>query len=176
MSEKVNTIKVPAKVPTPSIEERDIPSPPDLRQSLCHTLMALGFFMLNKLGPYAPGKSESQFHYWIVLALGVVVVLSWYFFVKRLKAWRQVPSELKARFTRQPSELKQRAISHLLMSLLALTLTALAFLPYTFYADFESLKLKDFFIISAGAFVGIISVAVLSRTVRDLITVRQFSK
>ncbi len=159
-----------------TVEERDMPNPPDLRQSLCHTLLAMGFFMLYKLGPSAGGDSDTSFYLGIVLALVFVALFSWYSFGRRLKTWRRVPSSVRSRFTRRPTELKQRAITHLLISLLALTLTALAFSPYALRSDFEGLSAMDITMIICGAIIGIVSVAILSRTVRDLLAVRRFNQ
>ena len=159
-----------------TVEERDMPNPPDLRQSLCHTVMAMGFFMLYKLNPATHGDTETAFYFWLVLAVAFVALFSWYSFGRRLKAWRRVPSSIRSRFIRRPADLKQRAVTHLLISLLALTLTALAFSPYALHSDLEGLAVTDIILMICGAIVGIVSVAILSRTVRDLLAVRRFNQ
>ena len=158
-----------------TVDAADLPPTPDIRQSVCHTLMAAAFMLLNLLNPIDARDMESTLHSWTVIALVFVVVVSWIFFTKRLKAWRAVPPEIRARVTRRPQDLKQRAVSHLIMSLLAVLLTAFAL-----YAGLEvpverfSEAANNALLVAVSA-VGVLAMAVLARTVRELISVRRLA-
>ncbi len=153
----------------------EIPPPPDLRQSICHTLMASGFVLLVIQNPFSVGNLEGTFHTWIILALLFVVMLSWYFFSRRLRTWKKVPSSVRARATRPPRDLKQRAISHLLMSLLALALTALGYLASLAVPSSQNETVVNYIIVGTSGLVGVLSVAIFTRTVRDLLSARHLT-
>lgn len=157
----------------PIQEDQSLPAIPDLRQSMCHTLMAAGFVLLNLQNPSVVGGLEGTFHFWMMFALGVVVILSWYFFTRRFRAWRAVPSEIRARVTRPPRDLKNRAVSHLLMSLLAVMLTALGYLGQLAVSPDGGRDLMGNLLLGAGAIVGVAAVAIFVRTVRDIIASRR---
>ena len=156
-----------------TVDTNNLPSPPDIRQSVCHTLMAAGFVFLNLLNPINSEESQSALHSWTITALVFVVFISWIFFTRRLRAWRAVPTEIRMRVTRRPQDLKQRAVSHLIMSLLAVLLTAFAL-----YAGIEvptdrfSETVNNTLLVTVSA-VGVLAMAVLARTVRELITIRK---
>ncbi len=148
--------------------EMDVPPRPDLRQSLCHTLLASAFVLLGVLNPFA-GGTEAQFHWWMMVILVIAVAASWSYVTRRWLAWRELPQEIKvvqARAARYDSE---RAKSHLLMSALALLLTGFAFLGRAVIPDMsESLFLEALFY--TAAFIALVSTTVFSRAVRDLFT------
>jgi len=153
--------------------DANLPAIPDLRQSICHTLMAAGFVILNLQNPFVSGGLERSFHTWMMVALAVAVVFSWYFFYRRLRAWRSVPQEVRARVTRRPRDLRQRAVSHLLMSLLAMMLTALGYLGRLAIFTEEDGALLDRLILAFGGVVGVLAVAIFARTVRDIMATRR---
>ncbi len=153
-----------------------MPAIPDLRQSMCHSLMAAGFITLNLQNPFVVSGLEDTFHTWMMVALAIVVVLSWYFFARRLRAWRAVPSEMRARVTRRPRDLRQRAISHLLMSLLAIMLTALGYLGTLAVPHEGERTLMDTLLLCAGGVVGVLAVAILAGTVRDIIAAQKAAR
>ncbi len=158
-----------------SVSGSEIPPPPDLRQSICHTLMASGFVLLVVQNPFSVSNLEGTFHTWIVLALLLVVLLSWYFFSRRLSTWKKVPLSVRARATRRPRDLRQRAISHLLMSLLALTLTALGYLASLAVPSSQDETMMQYVIVGTSGLVGVLSVAIFARTVRDLLSARHLT-
>ena len=153
----------------------EVPPPPDLRQSICHTLMASGFVLLVIQNPFSVGTLEGTFHTWIMLALLFVVMLSWYFFSRRLRTWKKVPSSVRARATRRPRDLRQRAISHLLMSLLALTLTALGYLASLAVPSSQNETIASYIVVGMSGLVGVLSVATFTRTIRDLLSARHLT-
>jgi len=157
---------------TASRDDKPLPLIPDLRQSMCHTLMAAGFVLLNLLNPTVVSDPRGSFHQWMMLALAIVVVLSWYFFSRRLRAWRAVPAEIRARVTRRPRDLKQRAVSHLLMSLLAIGLTSLGTLVHLITSGEEAKSAAEVVLLGLGALVGVAAVAIFAGTVRDIIASR----
>ena len=141
---------------------------PDIRLSICHTALAAGFLLLNIQNPY---KLENVMYMIIMCAMPVVAVFSWYFFVKRLKIWKKIPSELRNRVTRPPTVLKNRAFSHMLMSLLAACLTALGYIGHLISPiETQYGRFVEVIVLTFDALVGIVSIAVLSRTIRDLVT------
>jgi hypothetical protein len=153
--------------------EVEIPPRPDLRQSLCHTLLAAGFSLLAVLNPFDTGGAEGAFHSWMMVALGVAVVASWYVLSRRWIKWRSVPAELRAAVQRAPAELRQRAISHLMMALLALLLTAFSFLGRASGPAAGNYTTGELLLFGVGAVVAIAAVAVLVRTLRDLLNLRR---
>ena len=141
---------------------------PDIRLSICHTILAAGFLLLNIQNPY---KVENVLFLVIMLLMPVVAVFSWYFFFKRLKVWKKIPPDLRNRVTRTPGVLKNRAFSHLLMSLLAACLTALGYIGHLI-SPIESRynQIVEILILSLDGLIGVTAIAVLSRTIRDLLT------
>ncbi len=137
--------------------------------------MASGFVLLVIQNPFFVGNLEGTFHTWIILALLFVVMLSWYFFSRRLRTWKKVPSSVRARATRPPRDLKQRAISHLLMSLLALALTALGYLASLAVPSSQNETVVNYIIVGTSGLVGVLSVAIFTRTVRDLLSARHLT-
>ncbi|MBN2527720.1 MAG: hypothetical protein JXR76_15115 [Deltaproteobacteria bacterium] len=107
----------------------------------------------------------------IMCAMPVVAVISWYFFVKRVKLWKRIPQDIRNRVTRTPAALKNRAFSHMLMSLLAASLTALGYIGHLI-APLEKQynRIIEILILSLDALVGVIAIAILARTIRDLLT------
>lgn len=147
----------------------DLPPRPDLRQSLCHTLLASAFVLLGVFNPFARG-TEAAFHSWMMLVLAAVVALSWFYLALRWRRWIRVPPELRERSVRSAEELRQRAVSHLLMGLLALLLTGFSLVG--------TLKSEQLGVERAGgrgwlpwvaALVGLGSLAVLAAAARDLL-------
>jgi hypothetical protein len=154
-------------------EQVHIPPRPDLRQSLCHTLLAVGFIVLGLLNPVVVESTEASFHTWMMVALGVAVVLSWYVFVRRWLRWSTMPREIRAVAVRSVAEIKQRAISHLMMALLALLLTGFSFLGLVAVPDQEGLRWIDVLLMTVGGVTAVGAVAILSRTLRDLIALNR---
>lgn len=141
---------------------------PDLRQSICHTALAAGFLLLNIQNPY---KLENLMYLVIMCAMPVVAVISWVFFSKRLKVWKKFPAETRNRITRTPVALKNRAFSHMLMSLLAAGLTALGYIGHLISPLHSHYNMTiEIIILTIDAIIGVIAIAVLTRTVRDLVT------
>ena len=148
----------------PSPEEAVLP---DIRLSICHTALAAGFLLLNIQNPY---KLENVMYLIIMCAMPVVAVFSWYFFFKRLKIWKRIPADTRNRVIRSPAALKNRAFSHMLMSLLAASLTALGYIGHLI-APLEQQygRFVEIVVLSFDALIGVVAIAVLSRTIRDLV-------
>lgn len=141
---------------------------PDIRLSICHTALAGGFLLLNIQNPY---KLENIMYLIIMSAMPIVAVISWYFFVKRLQVWKKIPPEIRNRITRTPAALKNRAFSHMLMSLLAASLTALGYIGHLISPLQEQYnKVIEIIVLSLDGLIGVVAIAVLARTVRDLFT------
>lgn len=153
--------------------EVELPPRPDVRQSMCHTLLAAGFCLLAVLNPFDTGGAEGAFHRWMMIALGVAVAISWYVLSRRWTRWKAVPAELRSAVRRTPAELRQRAIGHLMMALLALLLTAFSFLGRATGPAAGNYALWELLLLGAGGVVAIAAVAVLVRTLRDLLGLRR---
>lgn len=154
-------------------EKVQIPPRPDLRQSLCHTLLAVGFILLGTLNPFVVGTTEASFHSWMMVALGVAVILSWYVFARRWMRWTTVPKEIRAVAVRPVVEIRQRAVSHLMMSLLALLLTGFSFLGLIAVPGDDPAGALDKLMMGAGGIAAVAAVAILTRTLRDLIALKR---
>lgn len=144
---------------------------PDIRQSICHTSLAAGFILLNIQNPYKERLFESIIYLLIMSAMPVVAFISWTFFFKRLKMWKRFPVETRNRITRTPVALKNRAFSHLLMSLLSACLTALGYIGHLIsplHSHYN--QFIEYIVLSFDALIGTIAIAVLSSTVRDFIS------
>jgi hypothetical protein len=157
-------------------EKVHIPPRPDLRQSMCHTLLALGFVLLGLLNPFVIGSTEATFHTWMMVALGVAVLFSWYVFVRRWMRWSAVPRQLREAALRSATEIKQRAVSHLMMALLALLLTVFSFLGLMAVPGEGETAIVDKLLLLAGGIAAVAAVAILARTLRDLIAVRRATR
>ena len=153
--------------------EIQVPPRPDLRQSLCHTLLAAGFSLLAVLNPFDTGGTEGTFHTWMMIALGLAVLASWYVFSRRWIKWKILPAEVRDAVRRTAAELRQRAISHLMMALLALLLTAFSFLGRATGPAAGNYSGGELLLLGLGGVVAIAAVAVLVRTLRDLLTLRR---
>ncbi len=142
---------------------------PDLRQSLCHTMLASAFVLLGVFNPFARG-TEAVFHSWMMVVLAVVVALSWVHLAHRLERWRGMPPELRERSARSAEELRQRAVSHLLMGLLALLLTGFS-LVGTLKREQLGLERAEGreWLPWVAALVGAGSLAILAAAARDLL-------
>jgi hypothetical protein len=160
-------------MPAAQPEKVQIPPRPDLRQSLCHTLLAVGFILLGTLKRFVVEEGETSFHWWMMVALGAFLVLSWYVFARRLIRWNAVPKEIREIAVRSAAELKQRAISHLMMALLALLLTGFSFLGLIAMSSDGSIGAIDKFLMGAGGVAAVAAVAILTRTLRDLMALRR---
>lgn len=154
-------------------EKVQIPPRPDLRQSLCHTLLAVGFILLGSLNPFVVESTEASFHSWMMLALGIAVIFSWYVFARRWMRWSAVPKEIRAVAVRPAVEIRQRAISHLMMSLLALLLTGFSFLGLIAVPHQGQAAMLDKLMMGTGGVAAVAAVAILTRTLRDLIAIRR---
>ncbi|MBN2719403.1 MAG: hypothetical protein JXX14_26365 [Deltaproteobacteria bacterium] len=106
----------------------------------------------------------------IMCAMPFVAAFSWYVFFKRLKIWKRIPSEIRSRIIRPPAVLKNRAFSHMLMSLLSACLTALGYIGQLISPmEKQYGRFLEFTVLTFDALIGIISIAVLTRTIRDLL-------
>ena len=107
----------------------------------------------------------------IMFAMPVVAVFSWYFFFKRLKVWKKIPQEVRNRVTRTPAALKNRAFSHMLMSLLSASLTALGYIGHLISPlQLQYGRFVEVVVLALDGLIGVVAIAVLSRTIRDLFT------
>ena len=153
-----------------STDIQNLPPSPDIRQSLCHTVVAAGFFLINLQNPFSKNAAEDVFHLAVMVVLPLVFFFSWYFFYTRLKAWKKIPVDIRNRITRTPLALKNRAVSHMLMALLAAGLTALGYLGHLFSPPEQTQQLIPNILLAADSLVGILAIAILARTIRDLLT------
>jgi hypothetical protein len=160
-------------MPAAEPEKVQIPPRPDLRQSLCHTLLVVGFVLLGTLRRFVIEDSETGFHWWMVAALAAFLVFSWYVFARRMVRWKAVPKAIREIAIRPAAELKQRAISHLMMALLALLLTGFSFLGLMAMSDDSESGTLDKFLMVAGGVAAVASVAILTRTLRDLMALKR---
>jgi len=154
-------------------EKVQIPPRPDLRQSLCHTLIVVGFILLGTLNRFVIKDAAPSFHLWMMVALGAFLVASWYVFVRRWLRWSTVPQEIRAVAVRPAAELKQRAVSHLMMALLALMLTGFSFLGVVALPNDGESLVVDKFLLATGGVAAVAAVAILTRTLRDLLALRR---
>ena len=129
--------------------------------------------MLGTLKRFVVDDDETSFHWWMMVALGAFLVLSWYVFVRRLLRWNAVPKEIREVAIRSAAELKQRAISHLMMALLALLLTGFAFLGLIAMSRDGEIGSIDKLLMGAGGVAAVAAVAILTRTLRDLMALRR---
>lgn len=141
---------------------------PDLRGSLCHTIMAAGFFLINVQNPYRRHFIEDKLELFVMMAIPIAIGFSWYNFYKRFSQWRKTPLEVRNRLTRSPESLRNRAVSHLLMALLAAGLTALGYIGHIVEHAEVNPGMADNVFLGLDALVGIIAIATVSRTIRDL--------
>ncbi|MCP4679285.1 MAG: hypothetical protein GY854_28115 [Deltaproteobacteria bacterium] len=145
---------------------------PDLRQSLCHTLLAAAFVLVGMLNPFADGGTEASFHWWMMVVLAISAVMSWSYVFSRWRAWRGTPKEIKAAQILGARQDRDRARSHALMAALSLMLTMFAFLGRAAIPDMHKSLLHEILFYTA-AFVSVLSTTVLSRAVRDLLFQRK---
>ena len=160
-------------MPAAQPEKVHIPPRPDLRQSLCHTLLVVGFVLLGTLKRFVIEDSETTFHWWMMVALGAFLVFSWYVFARRLIRWNAVPKPIREIAVRPAAELKQRAISHLMRALLALLLTGFSFLGLMAMSEEGGTGALDKFLMATGGIAAVAAVAILTRTLRDLLVLRR---
>jgi hypothetical protein len=148
---------------------------PDLRQSICHTLVAAGFILANLQNPVEAKAEGPGFHLVFMLILAVAVVFSWLFFYRRFSDWKKIPSDIRSRATQSPAALKNRAVSHLLMALLAFGLTALGYI-----GKFSSLDNPTVLAVIGNGYllidiiVAVFSLTILVQTLRDLAIIKGF--
>ena len=144
---------------------------PDIRQSICHTLIAVAFGLIHVQNPVKEALRNNILSLVVLAALPIAVGISWQFFIRRLSAWKALPQETRSRLTRTPGSLRTRAISHLLMALLAAALTAIRYIGHL-VSPLESSYgvVGAWIILAADALVGVLSVAVAASSVRDLIS------
>ena len=74
---------------------KDLPIRPDLRQALCHTLLAAAFVLVGILNPFAAGAVETRFHGWMMVVLVLAVVLSWWVMIRRWRKWIGLPPQVR---------------------------------------------------------------------------------
>jgi len=148
--------------------EIQVPPRPDVRASLCHTLLASGFILLGVQNPFAEGGSGPAFHSWMMGALAVVVAHSWWMVARRLLSWRALPEEIRARASRGPADVRQRALNHLTMALLALLLTAFSFLGRIAAPEVRYDEVADTALLSVGIVTAACAVAAIASAFRDL--------
>jgi hypothetical protein len=151
----------------------EIPAQPDLRQSFSHTLLAAAFILLGVTNPFSPRGAEARFHSWMMWALAVVVALSWSFLVRRWLRWRRLPAEIRARIVRPVEDLRQRAVSHALMALLALLLSGFALLGRLEVLGEADPTAGERLVLCFGGLIGVGAVAVAARCARDFLLLRQ---
>lgn len=154
----------------------EVPPQPDLRQSFSHTLLAAAFILLGVTNPFSPRGTEAAFHSWMMVALAVVVAMSWSFLVCRWMRWRRLPAVIRARVVRSPEDLRQRAVSHLLLALLALLLSGFALLGRLEVLDEDGPSAGERILLILGGIVGVGAVAVATRCIRDLLALHRASR
>jgi len=152
--------------------EDDFPLLPDLRQSLCHTLLAAAFVLVGMLNPFAGDDTEAGFHWWMMVVLAVSAVISWGYVLSRWRAWRGTPGQVKVAQILEARQNKDRARSHALMAALAMMLTVFAFLGRAVMPDMHKSLLSEILFYTA-AVVAVLSTTVLSGAIRDLLFQRR---
>ena len=144
---------------------------PDIRQSLAHTILAFGFVLINVQNPFKEHIFDNWMNAVVLISMPIAAIISWVLFAKRLKVWKNLPQDIRSRITKTPELLKNRAVTHMLISLLAAGLAAIGYIGHLVS------PLQNHFgdgltnaILSADAVVGVISISILSSTVRDLVS------
>ena len=145
---------------------QDIPIRPDLRQSLCHTLLAAAFVIVGIVNPFAGGSIETELHGWMMVVLLIVVVLSWLVMVRRWRRWVGLPEQIKLVQNEGARLDRSRAKSHALMSALALMLTVFAFIGRAVIPHVSG-SLTDELLFYTSVAVAVVSTVVLTRSIRD---------
>jgi Na+/pantothenate symporter len=158
--------------PSDSNDPKTLPARPDLRQSICHTLLAAAFILVGILNPFSNKGVEASFHAWMMLALIVVVVFSWYFLVRSWLRWRTVPQKIQAIQIQKVNRKRGRARSHALMSSLSILLASFAFLGRAAIPEGEA-TLIDEALFYTGAVIVIAGTAVLAQALRNLIAINK---
>ncbi|MBN2802272.1 MAG: hypothetical protein JXR91_04170 [Deltaproteobacteria bacterium] len=165
MKKKVtNTKNLPLKNPSEYVVI------PDIRQSMAHTALAFGFVLINLQNPYKDQLLDNWINAVVFFAMPIAAIISWVLFFIRLGVWKKIPLNTRAVITKTPETLKNRAISHLLISLLASGLTAIGYIGHLIspvYNHFNVVTGK--IIIYSDIFAGIVSIAIISSSVRDII-------
>ncbi len=152
--------------------KEEFPLLPDLRQSLCHTLLAAAFVLVGMLNPFAGDGTEASFHWWMMVVLAISVVMSWGYVLSRRRAWRGTPGQVKAAQILEARQNKDRARSHALMAALSMMLTVFAFLGRAVIPDMHQSLLSEILFCTAAA-VAVLSTTVLCSAIRDLLFQRR---
>jgi hypothetical protein len=155
--------------------ENQLPLRPDLRQSLCHTLLAASFVLVGVLNPFTSGDAEARFHMWMMAVLVAAVIVSWWVMIRRWLKWIILPEEIRTVQNHGARFDLGRAGSHALMSALALLLTLFAFLGRAVIPDGEE-DLFDEILFCMATAIALVSTAVLSGSIRDLFFQARHSK
>ncbi len=166
----------PDQPPRADVPTTEVPPQPDLRQSFSHTLLAAAFILLGVTNPFARQGTEASFHTWMMAALAVVVALSWSFLVRRWLQWRRLPEGIRARVVRSLEDLRQRAVSHVLMALLALLLSGFALLGRLEVLGDGAPSASERLLLGFGGLVGVGAVAVAARCARDFLALGRVSR
>ena len=142
------------------------PSPisPDLRQALCHTLLAVAFILLGVKNPFALGDGPVQFRSWMIVLMGGVVAISWGFVMARWFSWHRLPDDKRAQGAVERT--RGRALNHAMISALALMLTVFSFLGLILGID----EGNNDSLLHFGMGVAAICLIVLGVSVRDVLS------
>lgn len=145
---------------------------PDLRQTLCHTLLAAAFALLWVFNPLGGKSREQLLPLWVMVFIVGFAATSWVVVLRSRSAWLKAPSHLRKRQAQAAALDKNRAQSHGLMSALSLLLTGFAFLAGAFIPEVTE-GLFNRILFGCALVVAMLSAAVLTRAVRDLIVQRR---
>jgi len=157
-----------------SNDSQTLPVMPDLRQSICHTLLAAAFILVGVLNPFAGQGVQASFHAWMMVALLLVVALSWYFLFRAWNRWRNASDKVRAIQVLKVNRKRGRARSHALMSALSILLASFAFLGRATVPEGEATLLDEALFVT-GALIVIGGTAVLAQSLRNLIAIHRDS-
>lgn len=139
---------------------------PDLRQSLCHTLLAAAFVLLGVLNPFAGSDGGVRLHWWVMGLLVIFALISWFFAAKTWVAWQKTPRRVRLLQIEAARLDRNRAQSHGLMSALSLLLTGFAFLGGAFIPEITEGTLNRI-LFGFAVLIAVLSAAILTRVIRD---------
>jgi|GEM_PF-4571813 len=149
---------------------------PDLRASICHTSMAAGFLLINLQNPYRVPLHETKVELLVMMSLPVIVFLSWSMFVRRFRNWQRLTTEQQQRITRTPKSLLNRAVTHLLMALLATGLTLLGYVGHVVGAALHEPGPYETTLLVADVLVAIVAITAAFRAITDIWAFWRFTR
>ena len=157
---------------TEEVKDEILPPFPDLRQTLCHTLLAAAFALLWVFNPISGKSVEHKLPLWVMVFIVGFAISSWVVVLRARSAWLRAPSHLRLAQSQTAALDKNRAQSHGLMAALSLLLTGFAFLAGAFIPEITEGVLNRI-LFGAAVLVATLSAAVLTRAVRDLFIQRK---